>query len=281
MKLTLVLWLAMFGQADPAAPQAGAHPQSGGRALKVVAHRGLLLEAPENTLANFRACLELRLGFEFDVRRTKDGQLVCLHDDTVDRTSDGKGRVTDLTLDQLRRLDAGRWFSPEFAGERIPTIDEVFALAAAHRGKAVLLAVDIKAEDPAVEGDLVKLARKHELLDRLVFIGRTIEHAEVRQRLKDGDSKAQVARLVGAAAELPAATRDNQADWLYLRFIPGADDVRRVHAAGKRLFLAGPLVAGREPENWRAAAALGFDGVLTDHPLDLRRTIAPPPLDPR
>ncbi|MCC6509479.1 MAG: glycerophosphodiester phosphodiesterase, partial [Pirellulaceae bacterium] len=70
----------------------------------VVAHRGLLQHAPENTLANFRACLELRLGFEFDVARTKDGQLVCIHDDTVDRTTDGKGLVSQLTLAEIQRL---------------------------------------------------------------------------------------------------------------------------------------------------------------------------------
>ena len=59
----------------------------------IVGHRGLIHHAPENTLAGFAACLELRLGFELDVRRSKDGQLVCVHDETVDRTSNGKGKV--------------------------------------------------------------------------------------------------------------------------------------------------------------------------------------------
>src|SRR5262249_59328035 len=57
------------------------------------------------SLANFRACLDLRIGFEFDVRRTRDGHLVCLHDEAVDRTTDGEGKVADLTLDQVRKLD--------------------------------------------------------------------------------------------------------------------------------------------------------------------------------
>ena len=92
----------------------------------VVAHRGLLLDAPENTLANIRACLALRVGFELDVQRSADAQLVCIHDDTVDRTTDGSGRVGDMTLEQLKLLDAGRWFAPKFRGERIPTLDEVF-----------------------------------------------------------------------------------------------------------------------------------------------------------
>src|SRR5205814_4104078 len=82
----------------------------------VVGHRGLLNEAPENTLANFRACLDLRLGFEFDVQRTKDGHLVCLHDSTLDRTTNGQGNVSEHSLDQIREPDAGRWFAPECAG---------------------------------------------------------------------------------------------------------------------------------------------------------------------
>src|SRR3954454_13988697 len=97
-----------------------------------VAHRGLLRHAPENTLANFRACLELRLGFEMDVRRCRDGTLVCVHDASVDRTTDGRGAVANLALGELKALDAGSWFHPAFAGERIPTVDEVFALLAHH-----------------------------------------------------------------------------------------------------------------------------------------------------
>lgn len=83
----------------------------------IVAHRGLLHHAPENTLANFRACLELRLGFEFDVEVTKDGELVCIHDSTLDRTTNGTGKVSEHTLAEIRNLDAGSWFAPKFANE--------------------------------------------------------------------------------------------------------------------------------------------------------------------
>src|SRR3954447_6438323 len=106
----------------------------------IVAHRGLLRHAPENTLANFRACLELRLGFEFDVQRTRDGQLVCIHDETVDRTSNGTGTVSELTLEQIRRLDAGKWFDPKFAGEKVPTVEEVLKLVAEYRQHDIVLA---------------------------------------------------------------------------------------------------------------------------------------------
>ena len=77
--------------------------QSDGQPL-VIAHRGLLKHAPENTLANFRACLELRIGFEVDVRRSQDGMLVCVHDDTVDRTTSGRGAVSALSLAELKKL---------------------------------------------------------------------------------------------------------------------------------------------------------------------------------
>jgi len=106
----------------------------------IVAHRGLLQHAPENTLANFRACLELRLGFEFDVPRSKDGHLVCIYDDAMNRTTSGTGNVADLTLEEIRRLDAGSWFNSKFAGEKVPTVEEVVALVADHHEKDVLIA---------------------------------------------------------------------------------------------------------------------------------------------
>ena len=144
----------------------------------VVAHRGLLRHAPENTLANFRACLELRIGFEFDVERTKDGHLVCIHDNTVDRTTNGTGKVSDLTLGQIRELDAGSWFDPKFAGECVPTVEEVLKLIADYRQHDVLIAVDLKAK--SVGQDVVRLAVTHKVLHRLLFIGRTISDQDFR-----------------------------------------------------------------------------------------------------
>jgi glycerophosphoryl diester phosphodiesterase len=139
----------------------------------------------------------------------------------------------------------------------------------------VLLAVDVKVDDSRVEADLVALATRHKVLDRLVFIGRTIDNLEVRRRLKTASAQARTARLVANAAELDAALDDPDSDWLYVRFIPTDRDVRRAQEAGKRLFLAGPLVAGREPDRWQSAAAAGLDAILTDHPLDLRRQLLP------
>ncbi|MBI3861903.1 MAG: hypothetical protein HY290_08395 [Planctomycetia bacterium] len=242
----------------------------------VVGHRGLMTQAPENTLANFRAALELRLGFEFDVQRTRDGHLVCLHDATLDRTTDGNGKVADHTLEEVRRLDAGRWYSPEFTGERVPMIDEVFTLLGRHRHQPVLAAVDVKIDDEQVEADLVRLAREHKVLDRLVFIGRTIDEPAVRHRLKHASAKARTARLAASRSDIDAALSDAECDWVYVRQVPEVAEIRRIHDAGRRVFMAGPLVAGREPENWRAAAVAGIDAILSDHPLELRHELAAP-----
>ena len=91
--------------------------------LQVIAHRGGPTQAPENTLAAFRNAISLGVDWlEFDVQMTKDGALVVIHDETVDRTTNGTGAVRDLTLEEIRSLDAGQ-------GEKVPTFEEVLQLA--------------------------------------------------------------------------------------------------------------------------------------------------------
>lgn len=237
----------------------------------VVAHRGLLLHAPENTLANFRACLELRLGFEFDVQRCQDGELVCIHDDTLDRTTNGRGPVSKQTLAQIRQLDAGSWFDRKFAGEKVPTVDEVLRLVAQYQQQDVLIAVDFKSPD--VEADVVKLAEKHGVLHRLLFIGRTITDAHVRERIKQTSPMAQTAAVANTAQELPQTLAAANVDWVYFRYIPTADEMEAIQSDKKRAFIAGPTVAGHLPAQWKQAADVGLDGILTDYPLELQRLL--------
>ncbi len=92
----------------------------------IFAHRGSKCNRPENTLAAFREAVRVQVdGIELDVHLTADNTLVVLHDEKIDRTTNGKGLVRKLTLAQIKRFDAGSWFSPEFTGERIPTLLEV------------------------------------------------------------------------------------------------------------------------------------------------------------
>lgn len=94
--------------------------------VEVVAHRGAAGYTPENTMAAFQKAVDMDADYiELDVQMSKDGELVVIHDTSVDRTTDGTGKVGELTYEELRKLDAGSWFDPEFKGEHLPTLGEV------------------------------------------------------------------------------------------------------------------------------------------------------------
>ena len=106
-----------------------------------IAHRGWSEKFPENTLAAFRAANDLGVDMvEVDVRLTKDGELVAMHDWEVSRTTNGTGLVSQLTLKQIKSLDAGSWLDERFSGEKVPTLKEVLDLV---RGKSGIL-IEVK-----------------------------------------------------------------------------------------------------------------------------------------
>lgn len=110
-----------------------------------IAHRGASAEAPENTLCALRRALEIGVdAIEVDVRLTQDGVPVLMHDATVDRTTDGRGPVSALSFEALRRLDAGRWKGEAFAGEPVPTLVEALKVV---QGRAVLV-IEVKHPTP-------------------------------------------------------------------------------------------------------------------------------------
>jgi glycerophosphoryl diester phosphodiesterase len=99
----------------------------------VIAHRGASGYAPENTLAAFRKAIAMGATFiETDLQLSRDARFMAIHDDTVNRTTNGQGAVHELTMAELRQLDAGSWFGSEFAGERIPTLEEILQFAKKH-----------------------------------------------------------------------------------------------------------------------------------------------------
>ncbi|MEY4177548.1 MAG: hypothetical protein RLY70_1122 [Planctomycetota bacterium] len=252
-------------------------PLETGIAAGVVGHRGLPRELPENTLVAFIACLERRVGFELDVRRSADGHLVCVHDETLDRTTDGTGAVVAKTLDELRSLDARRGGPADmqplrFLGggtPRIPTLDEVFAWMARYDVDRPVVAVDLKGDDPRIEADLIALAKRHGVMTRIVVIGRAINSSAVRQRLRAADPQAPAACLAERPEDFAAAIDDPDSSWVYLRFVPERAEVARAKAAGKRVFVAGVKFATAQPQNWRRAAVRGVDAILTDDVAEL------------
>lgn len=130
----------------------------------VIAHRGVSSLAPENTMAAIHAALELGVNIiEIDVRRAKDGELVVIHDPTLNRTTDGEGYVKRMNLSELQMFDAGSWFSSAFKNERIPTLEQVLN---AVKDKAILL---IELKEKNTEIPTVELIKKLGMANQVII----------------------------------------------------------------------------------------------------------------
>lgn len=134
------------------------------------AHRGSSKVCPENTMAAFKKALEQgATGIETDVQLTKDGQMVLIHDETLERTTSGSGWVKDYTLQELRSLDAGGKFDPAFQGEAIPTLDELLELVQDH---GIIVNIELKNGVILYEGleqKVIERVRAFQMEDRVVI----------------------------------------------------------------------------------------------------------------
>jgi glycerophosphoryl diester phosphodiesterase len=140
--------------------------------MRVVGHRGAAGRAPENTLASFEAAAAIGVdAIELDVHLSRDGHLVVIHDQNLARTTNGQGLVHEHTLAQLQTLDAGSWFDPAFAGERIPAFEEVLV----RFGPRVALQVEIKGKTEGVTEATLAALRKHDLLDSVLITSFILE----------------------------------------------------------------------------------------------------------
>lgn len=164
----LLPWALSLPAQDPATPLLQRLRDDARDAMSIVAHRGASATCPENTVAAFRAAAAAGAHFvEFDIHQTRDGAFVCMHDDTCDRTTDAVARfgrkqvrVAELSLLEVRSLDAGTWFGKAFAGERVPTLAEAIAASA-----PAIPMVERKAGDAEA---LAKELRRLSVADRVV-----------------------------------------------------------------------------------------------------------------
>jgi glycerophosphoryl diester phosphodiesterase len=172
--------------------------------VNIIGHRGAAAEEPENTLRGFRRALDAgAAGVELDVHLTKDGRLAVIHDETLDRTTNGRGRVQDFTLAELQKLDAGH-------GERIPSLEEVAALL---RGRGQLL-VELKHPDAAPA--LLRLCREGGLFEEIRAI--SFWHPVVKC-LKEEEPRLRTgALMVGCPADPGGLARAALADTLVLNY---------------------------------------------------------------
>ena len=135
----------------------------------IFAHRGASAHAPENTLASFKLALSQGAdAIELDASLSADGEVVVIHDSTVDRTTDGHGRVAQLSLTELLSLDAGSFFSEKYCGEKIPRLEEVFEAV----GQKMLINVELKnaasPRDPLIE-KVCALVKKHSMEKKIIL----------------------------------------------------------------------------------------------------------------
>jgi glycerophosphoryl diester phosphodiesterase len=138
-------------------------------AAEIIAHRGFSARAPENTLAAIEAAIDADAdAVEFDLHVTADGTPVLFHDATLERTTDGEGALSDRTLAQLRGLDAGSWFAPEFAGEPIPTLAEALGRLRAPIRRVYPEVKGYRSLDDL--GRMVDIVSEHRLQERTAFI---------------------------------------------------------------------------------------------------------------
>lgn len=157
----------------------------------VIAHRGASAYAPENTMAAFEKALQMGAGgIELDVQLSSDGQLVVVHDEKLDRTSNGKGWVKDYTLEELKALDFGSWSSAGFAGEKIPLLEEVMDLL---KQKDILLNIEIKTGIvlyPGIEEKTAGMIMKYNMQDRIIVSSfnhySLVEIKKIRPVIKTG-----------------------------------------------------------------------------------------------
>ena len=241
-----------------------------GKGPQVLAHRGASGSAPETTLASYRLALRMKVDFlELDVQMTRDGELVAIHDTTVDRTSDGKGAVGQMTLAELRKLDAGSWFNrtrperarPEYAGERIPLLQEIIDLA---RPAAAGLYIETKSPElypEEFEAKLLEVIKRNRFGSRVVvqsFSARSVE------KVRALDKSIRTALLVEDLKKDPVeATLAAGAPELAIRYTLLTPEIAK-RARDKGLGLT--VWTANDEASMKRMIELGVDRIITDFP---------------
>ena len=236
----------------------------------VAGHRGDKDEAPENTLPAFQLAVDSSVPFvETDLQLTSDGVPILMHDWTVERTTDGTGPVWNLSYAQLSRLDAGSWFSPEFAETRVPTLEQLLSLLQPTTTTAIL---ELKgAWNQAQVRNISDLLYAYGARDRVIIASFDVLTLRAMQLVAPEVARVVIAReVVGDPAVLAEAvgaiaivTSVN-----FIRRDP--DAVQRIHDAGLGVL----LYTLNNTDAWADAVALGVDILITDKPVKLDSWLA-------
>lgn len=245
-----------------------------GQGVRVIAHRGFSGRAPENTLVALEMAMDIKADMaEIDVGLTRDGHVVVLHDDTLDRTTDGKGLLSAATLEEVRQLDAGSWFAPEFAGEPVPTLGEVLDLV---RGK-MLLNIEVKTEavtDTAAGGivdKVLELVHDRDMLGQIVissFDPRALAHArQLEPRVKTASLYNHDLHKGQSPLEVMAAVGSNGFNTRQKRI------TQQIVTACHRHRRPVAVYTVNTEKTMERLIALGVDALFTDYPDRLHKVL--------
>lgn len=231
---------------------------------QIVAHRGSSKSAPENTLSAMQSAIdELADAVELDVQMTSDGVIVLGHDATLKRVAGVNRSIGSLTYDEIKELDVGSWFSQEFAGERIPTLEEVLDLC---NGK-ISLNIEIKnvGKDSSLPDEVVKLLLEKEMEEQCVITSTSLSYLK---RVKEIKPQLRTGYIISAA--YGDFYSSEAIDFISLRsgFVNEAL-MENVHGQGKAV-MAWTVNAKSEMER---LTMLGVDGIITDKPVLAREIV--------
>ena len=229
----------------------------------VIAHRGGAATAPENTMAAFRKAVAQKAdAIELDVQMTKDGVPVVIHDETVDRTTNGSGAVRDMTLEMIRALDAGE-------GEQVPTFEEVVALA---KSAGVRIVPEAKSPQlyPGVEAKILQVLRDADYLDYTVIQS---FNASTLRRFRALDPDAALCALYGLWG-FDISSPPGEAGYVcpmaeMVLLYPGM--IRQAHREGRQVFVW--FAATESPVAIKLLRFFGADGFIVNDPAAARRAL--------
>ena len=228
------------------------------------AHRGDLTHAPENTLPSFQQALQKGAdGVELDAKLTSDGHVIVIHDSTVDRTTDGRGRVASLTLEAIRKLDAGRWFNEKFTGTKVPLLEEVFELV----GKDKMINIELTNYSTLRDGLVVKvceLIKRHKNHEQIIFSSFFSSNLKIAAQILPEVPRGLLAMpgLVGLwARSFGFMFGDYQALHPHISNT-SREQMQRAHRLKRRVH----VWTANTPEEINQLKDWGVDGIITDDP---------------
>ncbi|MBU2514080.1 hypothetical protein KJ966_22315 [bacterium] len=238
-----------------------------------IAHRGYNIHYPENTLASIGAAIKNGAQVvEFDVSFSKDRQLIVIHDETLDRTTNGTGKISDFTFDQLRALDAGSWFDPKFQSEKLPTLDEILDLV----GNNAVINIEIKEEyyeedgqPDSIEQKVLKTVREKNLMDSVLISSFEIRYLERLSKQKTIPALAFISRKPADLSVVKRCVELGLYSWNPWHSVLTKEQVEAMHSAGIKVF----TFTVNEIEEYKNLLNIGVDGVFSDDFLKLKNAL--------